>query len=231
MRRIILFFQRLFGRVLGKFPVKKTESVSHVKLRKKQCLIIAGPNGSGKSTCADAIVPKEMKIAEFVNADKIAAGLSPYNPEAVRFTAGKLLVNRIDQLITARENFALETTLAPRGLVHLIKRMQKEGYVVTLSFLWLNSQKLAKERVKTRVEAGGHDIPHREIYRRYKRGLNNLFNIYLHIVDFCAIYNASGFPPEIVARYADGALVEMLDASLFNAIKGSLDDKGPSQTI
>ncbi len=230
MRRILLFFKRLIGRASGTFPKKENIPIAP-KPRKKQCLIIAGPNGSGKSTCADAIVPTEMKIAEFVNADKIAAGLSPYNPEAVRFTAGKLLVNRINQLIEARQNFALETTLAPRGLVHLIKRMQKEGYVVTLSFLWLSSQKLAKERVKTRVEAGGHYIPHREIYRRYKRGLDNLFKIYLPFVNYCAIYNASGFPPEIVARYTDGALVEMLDASLFNAIKGSLDDKGPNEII
>ncbi|MBN1783794.1 MAG: zeta toxin family protein [Alphaproteobacteria bacterium] len=234
MRSVLLYFKRLFGRILGIFPLKKVgqkDKEKPVLRRKRHCLIIAGPNGAGKSTCADAIVPQEMRITEFVNADKIAAGLSPYNPEAARFTAGKLLINRIEQLITARENFALETTLAPLGLIHLIKRMQKEGYIVTLSFLWLSSQRLAKERVKTRVESGGHDIPQREIYRRYKRGLINLFKIYLPFVDFCAIYNASTFPPEIVARYAEGALVEMLDASLFNAIKGSIDDKGPDPII
>ena len=229
IRSISLYFKRLFGRIRGIFPFKKKISEEKQKpLRKRHCLIIAGPNGAGKSTCADAVVPEELKIGEFVNADKIAAGLSPYKPESVRLTAGRLLLNRVEYLIQTRQNFAIETTLAPRALVHLIKRMQKKGYHVTLSFLWLDSPKLAKVRVKTRVETGGHDIPNHEIYRRYKRGLHNLFKIYLPFVNYCAIYNASVFPPEVVARFANGALVEMLDASLFNAIKGSLDDKGPT---
>lgn len=234
MRHLSLFLKRLTGRILGFFPRHRepiVEDDDSKRRRSRHCLIIAGPNGSGKSTCADSVVPTEMKIGEFVNADKIAAGLSPYNPESVRLTAGRLLMNRVEQLIEARENFAIETTLAPRGLIHLIRKMKQEGYIVTLSFLWLSSPQLARARVKSRVEAGGHDIPLTEIYRRYKRGLENLFKIYLPFVDFCVIYNGSTFPPEVVARYAKGTLVEMLDASLLNAIKGSIDDKGPDPIV
>ncbi|MBN2676386.1 MAG: zeta toxin family protein [Alphaproteobacteria bacterium] len=231
-RSISLFLKRFFGRIGGFFPLRKkidpdVEDVVKYR-RKRHCLIIAGPNGAGKSTCADAVVPDELKIGEFVNADKIAAGLSPYNPESVRLTAGRLLMNRVEDLIRTRQNFAIETTLAPRGIIHLIHRMKEEGYQVTLSFLWLSSPKLAKLRVKTRVKTGGHDIPNTEIYRRYKRGLRNLFKIYLPLVDFCVIYNGSVFPPEVVARFANGTLVDMVDSSLFNAIKGSLDDQGPA---
>ncbi len=149
----------------------------------KHLYIIAGCNGAGKTTASYSILPELLQCKEFVNADEIAKGLSPFQPEKVAFEAGRIMLHRIDELMRLGVDFAFETTLATKTYQHRVKQAQSLGYKVSLLFFWLNSVELAKERVRYRVSEGGHNIPHDVIERRYYRGLKNLFDIYLAICD------------------------------------------------
>ncbi len=165
--------------------------------------IIAGPNGAGKTTASYTILPEMFEIKEFVNADEIAKGISPFNPEQVAFTAGRVMLNRIDELLNANTSFAFETTLASRSYKGLVKKAQKKGYKVILLFLTLNSVELAVNRVKVRVSEGGHNIPKDVIIRRYKNGISNFFNIYKSIVDeWILVDNSSDFLIPIAKQYS-----------------------------
>lgn len=144
--------------------------------------IIAGPNGAGKTTAAKTILPEILNVKEFVNADEIARGLSPFNPEAVAFEAGRIMRARIHQLIKLNRDFSFETTLSAKNYLALIKELKEKGYFVTLLFLWLRNVEIAKRRVAKRVEEGGHNIPGEVIERRFWRGLKNL-TAYLDSVD------------------------------------------------
>ncbi len=128
--------------------------------------IIAGPNGAGKTTASFTILPQIFNVKEFVNADEIARGLSPFNPESVAFEAGRIMLQRIGQLIAAKKTFAFETTLSTRSYVNLVKRCKDLGYRIHLIFLWLSSPEFAIERVKARVTRGGHNMPVDVIRRR-----------------------------------------------------------------
>lgn len=145
--------------------------------------IIAGCNGAGKTTASYSVLPGLLHCREFVNADEIAKGLSPFNPEGMAIEAGRLMLNRINTLLSQRQTFALETTLATRSYVDLINRAHAEGYCVWLVFFWLPSPEMAIDRVAKRVSEGGHNIPTSTIIRRYWTGLNNFFNIFAPIVD------------------------------------------------
>ena len=137
--------------------------------------IIAGCNGAGKTTASYTILPEILDCREFVNADNIAAGISPFNPESVAIEAGRIMLKRIDELLSERVDFAFETTLATRSYVSLIKKAQQAGYEVTLLYIWLSSPAMALRRVAKRVSKGGHNIPPDVIERRYFRGIKNLF--------------------------------------------------------
>lgn len=150
--------------------------------------IIAGCNGAGKTTASYSILPDLLKCREFVNADEIAKGLSPFNPESVAISAGKLMLQRIDMLLCAHKTFAIETTLSTRSYAGLVKRAKQDGYKVVLLFFWLPSPQMAIQRVAKRVSEGGHDIPTETIIRRYWLGLQNFFNIFAPIVDFWTFY-------------------------------------------
>ncbi len=145
--------------------------------------IIAGCNGAGKTTASYSVLPNLLECREFVNADEIAKGLSPFNPEAVAIEAGKLMLRRINLLLSQRKTFAIETTLATRSYAALVKRAHEIGYHVVLLFFWLPSPEMAVMRVAKRVSEGGHNIPTETIYRRYWIGLQNLFYIFMSIVD------------------------------------------------
>lgn len=145
--------------------------------------IIAGCNGAGKTTASFTVLPEMLNCREFVNADEIAKGLSPFQPEKVALAAGRIMLVRIKELLTEGVSFAFETTLSTKSYRHLIATAQQKGYTVTLLFFWLQQVKLAKERVKIRVIEGGHNIPQDVIERRYSSGICNLFDIYLPIVD------------------------------------------------
>jgi predicted ABC-type ATPase len=140
--------------------------------------LIAGPNGAGKTTASLTILPGVLDCREFVNADAIAAGLSPLNPESVALEAGRLMLQRIRVLLGQRVDFALETTLSTKSYAGLVRDAQAAGYEAVLLFFYLSSPELAKERVRNRVAQGGHSIPETTIERRYERGLANLFNVF-----------------------------------------------------
>lgn len=140
-------------------------------MNKQRLYIIAGPNGAGKTTASFTVLPEVLDCREFVNADEIAKGLSPFNPEEVAIQAGKLMLQRIDYLLKSRETFAIETTLATKSYKNTIEKAKALGYAVILLFFWLPSPQMAEQRVAMRVKEGGHNIPKDVIYRRYWAGL------------------------------------------------------------
>lgn len=144
--------------------------------------IIAGPNGAGKTTLSYTILPEIFDCDEFVNADEIARGISPLNPEKAGIRAGRLMLGRIKELVLLGESFAFETTLSTKSYRGFIQQAMELGYDTTLLFLTLDSIELAKQRVQTRVSEGGHNIPTQTIERRYSSGLANFFKIYKSIV-------------------------------------------------
>ena len=162
--------------------------------------IIAGPNGAGKTTASYTILPEIFYCSEFVNADEIARGISPFNPERVSIKAGRIMLQRIRELLDNEESFAFETTLSTKSYTELIKKAQEKEYEVILLFLALNSHELAIKRVKIRVEEGGHNIPEEVIKRRFDKGLQNLFKLYLPIVDKWIIVDNSGEKFEFIGE-------------------------------
>lgn len=152
-----------------------------IRIQMSNLYIISGCNGSGKTTASYTILPKILECQEFVNADNIAAGLSPFNPSSVAIEAARLMLNRIEELMKEGADFAIETTLSTRSYVTLIKKAQIAGYKISLLYFWLSSPKIAIQRVAKRVSKGGHNIPTEVIERRYYRGLNNLYQMYMPI--------------------------------------------------
>jgi len=169
------------------------------KKKQPQLYVIAGCNGAGKTTASFTVLPEMLNCREFVNADQIAAGLSPFNPEGVAIQAGRLMIDRIIHLLKEGTTFAFETTLSTRSYVKLIQQAQRRGYFVTLLFFTLTTPEQAVKRVAKRVSQGGHNIPIDVIYRRYRAGLSNLFNLYIPIVDHWALYDNSECPASKIA--------------------------------
>lgn len=162
--------------------------------------MMVGPNGAGKTTSAMTLLPDILTCDEYVNADSIALGLSPFKPEEVAFAAGRLMLGRIYKLANQRSNFAFETTGASRTFAPFLLDCQKKGYEINLIYFWLDSPELALERVATRVANGGHDIPEDVVRRRYQKGVENLFKLYMPVVDNWVLYNNSGISPELIAE-------------------------------
>jgi len=184
----------------------------------KKLYVIAGCNGAGKTTASYTILPEILDCKEFVNADEIARGLSPFQPERAGIQAGRLMLTRIKSLLESGENFAFETTLSTKSYVNFLKIAKDKGYQITLLFFWLNSVDLAISRVKTRVKEGGHNIPENVIRRRYEGGLANFFELYITIVDNWMLINNSGEPYEIVAEGStDG--IEIANNELWENLK------------
>lgn len=176
-------------------------------MEEKNLYIIAGCNGAGKTTASYTILPEIINCKEFVNADEIAKGLSPFQPEKVAFESGRIMLKRIEELFNENISFAFETTLSTKSYKNKIIKAQENGYNVTLLFFWLQSVELAKERVRIRVSEGGHNIEPDVVERRYVNGLFNLFKIYLPIVNGAFIFDNSFGKHELVAlKTADGKL-------------------------
>ena len=163
----------------------------------KKVIIIAGPNGAGKTTFARNFLPKEAQTYQFINADLIAAGLSPFNPDLAAFKAGRIMLSEIEAVSLSGHNFAFETTLSGVHYLNQIKRWQNLGYTVKLWFIKLSTPELAIERVKSRVKQGGHDIPHETILRRFTSGLKNLEKFKL-IVDSWVIFDGDVDIPKLI---------------------------------
>ncbi|MDP3392163.1 zeta toxin family protein [Sediminibacterium sp.] len=187
--------------------------------------IISGCNGAGKTTASFTILPEMLNCKEFVNADEIAKGLSPFQPESVSFQAGRIMLERIEELSNSGVDFAFETTLTTLSYLNTIKVAKERGYSVTLLFFWLNDVNLALERVKMRVSEGGHNIPEETIRRRYYRGIYNLNNRFIEFADYWLVINNSSRPYTFVAEGQQLANIKIYDELIWQQIKSVHDEK------
>ncbi len=181
--------------------------------------IIGGANGSGKTTVSMSLLPSLLDCFEYVNADAIAAGLSPLNLESMMAQAGRLMVKRLQTLSSSGIDFAFETTLAARTFAPFLIACRAKGYTINLIYFWLQSADLAVERVARRVADGGHSIPEEVIRRRYDRGRKNLISLYLPVCDGWMIFDNSGSFPKLVAEGIINQPHIISDSELWHQIK------------
>ena len=157
-----------------------------------RCIIIAGPNGAGKTTFAREFLPKDAGVVHFVNADLLAAGLSPLQPELAALKAGKLLLAELDRLAAAQEDFAFESTLSGLAYVNRIRQWKAAGYRIEIIFLRISSVPLLLRRITARVKQGGHAVPRADVLRRFARGWKNFEQVYKPLADVWTVYDNSG---------------------------------------
>ncbi|MHB8654336.1 MAG: zeta toxin family protein [Terriglobia bacterium] len=177
--------------------------------------IIAGPNGAGKTTFALKFLPRYAECRNFVNADLIAKGLSPFAPEAAAFPAGRLMLEEIERFAKRGDNFSFETTLSGITYVKLIRRLRARGYAVHIFFLWVPQAELSLSRIRDRVLEGGHNVPELVVRRRHKRSIRNFLQIYRSQVDYWMLFDNSGGAPAMVALEKQGKL-RIIDRELYN---------------
>jgi predicted ABC-type ATPase len=199
--------------------------LAHKQLEVPNLYIISGCNGAGKTTASFTILPEMLNCKEFVNADEIAKGLSPFQPESVSFQAGRIMLERIEELTKSGVDFAFETTLTTLSYLNTIKIAKEKGYAVTLLFFWLNDVKLAIERVKTRVSEGGHNIPEDVIRRRYFRGIYNLSNKFMELCDFWIVIDNSSRPFNFIAEGQGSLEIKVYNDVVWQQIKNQTDEK------
>jgi predicted ABC-type ATPase len=181
--------------------------------------VLAGPNGAGKTTFAHNYLLSEVSCPVFLNADYLAKGLSPLEPELAALRAGKLMLQEFDRLVKERSTFALETTLSGITLAERLRAAQAQGYRLVLYYLWLPSVKLSKERVKLRVSKGGHNIPEQDIERRFARSLENLRTLYLPMADEWSLVKSYTTPPQYIAT-CNGEKLAITDPALYRLLTG-----------
>ena len=165
---------------------------------KRKCYIIAGPNGAGKTTFAKEFLPVEAECLNFVNADLIALGLSPFQPEKMAIEAGRLMIQKINDCIKSSESFAFETTLSGKGYVNKIKNWKSKQYEIIIYYLRVPTVEFAIERVKLRVSQGGHNIPENDIRRRFERSWINFQETYKSLADSWIVFDTSSNQPVII---------------------------------
>ena len=190
-----------------------------MNVEQKKLYIIGGCNGAGKTTASFNILPDLLNCKEFVNADEIARGLSPFQPEKVSIEAGRLMLSRIDELLKSQKDFSFETTLSTRSFVSTIKKAREKEYYITLIFFWLDSIQLAKDRVKKRVAEGGHNIEEKVIERRYTSRISNLFKLYVSKVDSLLIYDNSNIESDLIAEKELNGEFVIHQPTKFNQLK------------
>jgi len=159
-------------------------------IEKPRVVVFAGPNGAGKSTHAEVILDA-LGISTFVNADHIARGLSGRSADSVAFEAGRIMLNRLRNLVVTRADFAFESTLSSRSFAPLLRRWKSQGYSVAIYYFSLSSPRLAVQRVRLRVALGGHDVPADVVQRRYARSLHNFFTLYGPLADEWTLFDNS----------------------------------------
>jgi len=162
--------------------------------------VIAGPNGAGKTTFAHRYLPEDARVIHFVNADLIAAGLSPLKPQLAAIRAGRLVLREIDRLAAERVDFAFETTLSGLGYVRRMRAWKRAGYRIEIVYLRLQSSRLALKRIAARVREGGHDVPRPDVVRRFGRGWDNFRHVYCLLADVWTVYDNSGREPRLLER-------------------------------
>ena len=184
--------------------------------------VVAGANGAGKTTFAREFLPHFARCTEFVNADLIAGGLSPFLPGAVAIEAGRVMLKRVYDLAARRQSFGFETTLSGKRHVRLFRELRRKGYRTHLIYLWLPSAELAVQRVRDRVRLGGHPVPEEDVRRRFNRGLKNLFSKYRFLFDTWTLFDNSVGRPRIMACEAKGR-IQIFDEHLFQKIKSEAE--------
>lgn len=189
-------------------------------MKEKTIYIIAGCNGAGKTTASFTILPEILDCKVFVNADEIAKGLSPFQPEKVAFEAGRIMLVRIESLLNSNISFAFETTLATKIYKSKLENAILNGYNIKLLFFWLPSVEMAINRVAIRVSEGGHNIPTDVIERRYSRGIENLFKIYIPLCDEWAVFDNSDELPDLIARGYSSELF-IMKKDVWNLLKSN----------
>jgi predicted ABC-type ATPase len=168
------------------------------------CYIIAGPNGAGKTTFATEFLPLYANCRNFINADLIARGLSPFDPDAGMLRAGRTVLERIAEFTQARTEFAFETTLSGRSYVPLLRGVKKAGFRLHMFYLWIPSPELALLRIRDRVASGGHNVPERDVRRRFGRTLGNLFTLYRPLLDTLHFFDNSSDTPRLIFKDESG---------------------------
>lgn len=186
-----------------------------------ELFILGGPNGAGKSTVAQALLPRTVEIHQFVNADFIAEGLSPFAPETTALQAGRLMLERIRALLQCGESFGFETTLAGRTHLQTICNARAAGYIVNLIYIWLRNRGLALSRIADRVRKGGHDVPPETVRRRYNRGLVNFFQLYRPLANTWTLCDNSRRELVVVAQGTSSAQTKVFDAQRLSRIEQS----------
>ena len=181
--------------------------------------IISGCNGAGKTTASYTMLPEMLECSEFVNSDEFAKGLSPFKPERASIQASRYMITKIRYLLKKQKDFAVETTLATRTLLKTVRMAQNAGYTVTLLYFWLNSPELAIERVRARVEAGGHDIPEETIRRRYQVGIDYFFHYYSPICERWILADNSQIPFRVIAEGSKLDLINIKDPETYEKIR------------
>ena len=178
--------------------------MKNIKRKNPVCYIIAGPNGAGKTTFARKFLPEYVKCLDFINADLIAGGISPFVPEKAAIQAGRIMIEQIQHLAESRRDFGFETTLSGKSYANLLHRLKVKGYRIHLFFLWLPNADLAIERIADRVRKGGHTIPEGVVRRRFHKGLNNFIKIYRPLLDSWFIIDNSRETSQMIAFERDG---------------------------
>jgi predicted ABC-type ATPase len=190
-------------------------------VKQPHVIIIAGSNGAGKSTTAPHLLKDLLGVTEFVNADVIAQGLSAFATEAVTFQAGRIMLKRLHQLADNRRNFAFETTLSTRSYAGFIRYLNPLGYRVYLIYLWLPSPEMSIARVAERVRCGGHYVSDEVVQRRYQRGLDNFFNLYIPLADQWRFYNNADIEgAKLIADGSSNQELNLVNPQLWNHLTG-----------
>lgn len=179
--------------------------------------IVAGPNGVGKTTFSREFLPRYAICRNFINADLIAAGLAPFAPESVAIQAGRLVLGEIDRFANQRIDFGLETTLAGRSYISLIRRLKNRGYKIHIYFLWVPTDDVTLARVKERVLKGGHDVPDADVRRRFSRSIENFLNHYRPLADSWILFNNSKIPPSEIA-FAEESQLRIIDREIYELL-------------
>lgn len=186
-------------------------------MAKRNVYVIAGPNGAGKTTFAKEFLPGYAHCSNFINADLIAQGLSPFSPDIVAIKAGKLLLEQIHKLADKGVDFAFETTLAGKGHAVFLKELKEKNYAVHLFFLWIPSKELALARIKERVARGGHNVADEDVRRRFDRSGRNFFILYKPLLDTWNLFDNSTASPRLIAKEEYGK-ISVMNKDLFDSI-------------
>ena len=185
--------------------------------RRPVIYLISGPNGAGKTTFAKEFLPA-AHIVEFLNADLLAAGLSPLHPSGMAVRSARLILGRWRELLAMRRDFAFESTLSGLTYASMLAEAKKAGYRIRLAYLWLPGVRISLQRVRQRCLKGGHDVPARDVRRRFVPSLVNFFRRYLPLADEALLFDAAAYPPQLIVRWAGGTK-EVIDSRRYEAVR------------